>query len=92
MSDIDTEKFRLRRFVEKLDEAGELTTIKTPVDLIDLAKEIEINHKAILFKKVGPEKLELVANVNGSRNRLALALGIKKEEVVKEFSNIEKPL
>ncbi len=85
MSVIDTEKFRLRRFVEKLDKAGELTTIKTPVDLINLAKEIETNDNAILFKKVGPEKLELVANVNGSRNRLALALGIKKEEVVEEF-------
>jgi 2,5-furandicarboxylate decarboxylase 1 len=34
---------------------------------------------------VGPEKLELVANVNGSRNRLAAALDVKEENVIQEF-------
>ncbi|MBT4940174.1 MAG: UbiD family decarboxylase, partial [Rhodospirillaceae bacterium] len=77
MSDIDTEKFRLRKFIEKLDEMGEVTTVDTPVELTNLAAEIEANEKAVLFKQVGPEKLELVANVNGSRARLAAALDVE---------------
>ena len=85
MSEIDTEKFRLRRFVEKLDSMGEVTTIDTPVELTSLAAEIEANDKAVLFKDVGPEKLELVANVNGSRRRLAAALDVAEDQVVAEF-------
>ncbi|MBT7953660.1 MAG: UbiD family decarboxylase, partial [Rhodospirillaceae bacterium] len=85
MSDIDTEKFRLRRFVEKLDQLGEVTTIEEPVDLTDLAAQIEANEKAVLFKSVGPEKFELVANVNGSRSRLAAALEVDEADVIGEF-------
>ena len=40
VANIDTEKFRLRRFVEKLDTRGEVKTIDRPIDLIDLASEI----------------------------------------------------
>ncbi len=40
MSDVDTEKFRLRRFVEKLDDMGEVTTIDEPVALTELAAQI----------------------------------------------------
>ena len=75
MAEIDTEKFRLRRFVEHLNQLGELETIDTPVDLADLSSHMEAIEKAILFKQAGPEKVELVANVNGSRARLAAAMG-----------------
>jgi len=85
VSDVDTEKFRLRRFVEKLDDMGEVTTIDEPVALTELAAQIEANEKAVLFKQVGPEKLELVANVNGSRARLAAALDIDEDNVIEEF-------
>jgi 2,5-furandicarboxylate decarboxylase 1 len=53
MTKIDTEKFRLRRFVQKLDEMGEVTTIMQPVNLTDLAVEIEANQKAVLFQVSG---------------------------------------
>jgi 2,5-furandicarboxylate decarboxylase 1 len=85
MTNIDTEKFRLRNFVEKLDAMGEVTTITEPVELTNLAAEIEANKKAVLFKNVGPEKLELVANVNGSRRRLAAALDVEEDKVIEEF-------
>lgn len=85
MIDVDTEKFRLKRFVEKLDAMGEVTTIEEPIELTNLAAEIEANEKAVLFKSVGPEKLELVANVNGSRRRLAAALDVEEDKVIDEF-------
>jgi len=83
--DIDTEKFRLRRFVEKLDTLDEVEVIDKAIDLIDLASEIETSKKTILFKQVGPEKFELVANVNGSRRRLAAALNVDEDNVINEF-------
>ncbi len=85
MIDVDTERFRLKRFVEKLDAMGEVTTIEEPIELTNLAAEIEANEKAVLFKSVGPEKLELVANVNGSRRRLAAALDVEEDKVIDEF-------
>ena len=85
MIDVDTERFRLKRFVEKLDAMGEVTTIEEPTELTNLAAEIEANEKAVLFKSVGPEKLELVANVNGSRRRLAAALDVEEDKVIDEF-------
>ena len=85
VSDIDTEKFRLRRFVERLDSLGEVTTIKDSVDLTNLAAAMEANEKAVLFKQVGPDKLELVANVNSSRKRLAVAFETDEANVISEF-------
>ena len=85
MPNIDTEKFRLRRFVEKLDTLGDVEVREKPIDLIDLASEIEKNKKVVLFKEVGPEKIELVANVNGSRRRLAVALDVDEADVIEEF-------
>jgi len=85
MAQIDCEKFRLRNFVEKLDSLGEVKTIEEPVNLTDLANKIEDCDKVTLFKSVGPEKLELVANVNGNRRRLAAALDKNENELIGEF-------
>jgi len=41
--------------------------------------------KVVWFKNVGPEMLELVANVNGSQKRLAVAVGVSEGKVVEEF-------
>jgi 2,5-furandicarboxylate decarboxylase 1 len=72
---IDTEAFRLRRFVDELVDAGECEVQEKPTDLIDLGGVLDCNPKAVLFRAVGPERAELVGNVMGSRKRLALALG-----------------
>lgn len=85
MQKIDTEKFRLKNFVEKLDSLGELETQAEHIELADLSTAIEQSAKAILFTDVGPEGVTLVANVNGSRSRLAAAMGVAEEDMVGEF-------
>jgi len=71
---IDTETFRLRRFVGELAEAGECEVRDQPTDLIDLGGALDCNPKAVWFRAAGPERAEVVGNVMGSRKRLALAL------------------
>ena len=71
---IDTEKFRLRHFVEKLVQQGECVVHDDPIDLIDVAAVLDCNPRAVWFRAVGPEKAELVGNVMGTRRRLAAAL------------------
>src|SRR5262245_3019384 len=70
----DTEKFRLRHFVEKLVQQGECVVHDDPIDLIDVAAVLDCNPHAVWFRAVGPEKTELVGNVMGTRRRLAVAL------------------
>src|SRR5215468_2945392 len=70
----DTERFRLRGFVERLVALGECQVYDTPIDLIDVAAVLDGNPRAVHFTAVGPEKAELTGNVMGSRRRLALAL------------------
>jgi UbiD family decarboxylase len=70
----DTEKFRLRRFVEKLVQEGECIVHDDPIDLIDVAALLDCNPQAVWFRAVGPEKAQLVGNVMAARRRLAAAL------------------
>jgi UbiD family decarboxylase len=74
MAAADTERFRLRRYVERLVQLGECEVYDQPIDLIDVGAVLDGNPKATWFKSVGPEKAELIGNVMGSRKRLALAL------------------
>ena len=74
MPTIDTERFRLRNFVDKLVEAGECEVHNAPIDLVDVGGVLDGNPRAVLFKAAGPEKAELVGNVMASRRRLAAAL------------------
>src|SRR4029453_18483734 len=60
----DFDRFRLRRFVEGLSD--ELETVDAATDLADVARILEGNAKAVLFRAVGPERQELVGNVAGS--------------------------
>ena len=84
---VDLNKFRLRRFVEKLNELGEVDVIEKPTDLSDLAALIEENPRAIWFKNVGPDNLEIVASVNGSRYRIAKAMNVSPDDLVAEYRN-----
>jgi 2,5-furandicarboxylate decarboxylase 1 len=74
MPAIDTERFRLRNFVEKLVALGECEVHDQPIELLDVAGVLDGNPRAVLFKNAGPERAELVGNVMGSRRRLARAL------------------
>jgi 2,5-furandicarboxylate decarboxylase 1 len=80
-SAIDTEKFRLRRFVERLIELGEVEVHDEPVPLTGLSPIIEATPKAVLFRRAGPEHAEIVAKTAGSRPRLAAAFGTTEDKL-----------
>src|ERR1700733_12481828 len=74
MPTIDTERFRLRNFVDKLVDLGECEVHNAPIDLVDVGSVLDGNPRAVLFKAAGPEKAELVGNIMASRRRIAAAL------------------
>jgi 2,5-furandicarboxylate decarboxylase 1 len=80
----DFDRYRLRRFIENLP-ADELETPSEPVELADVAKVLEGNPRAVMFRAVGPERAELAANVTGSRSRIARAFGVKPNELTGEI-------
>jgi len=86
-SDLDLERFRLRRLVGQLTQLGEVEVHDEPVALADLSSIIEASDKAVLFRKAGPEQLELVAGVMGSRRRLAIALGVEEKDSLREYEH-----
>jgi UbiD family decarboxylase len=79
ISTIDTEKHRLRRFVERLIECDEVEVHDEAVPLVGLSPIIEGTTKAVLFRQAGPEHVEIVAKTAGSRRRLAVAFGTNEE-------------
>ena len=56
MPTIDTERFRLRNFVDKLVDLGECEVHNAPIDLLDVGGVLDGNPHAVLFKAAGPEK------------------------------------
>jgi UbiD family decarboxylase len=78
---INLDRFRLRLFMEVLVAADECRVVEDPIDLIDVARMLDGQEKAVWFKSVGPERFELVGNVAGSRRRLALAFDVKPHEL-----------
>lgn len=82
MSNVDTEKFRLRTFVERLQREDECEVVEGPVDLVDVGQVFEGNPKCSLIKNVGPEKASLVGNVMGSRKRMAMALDTSQADLL----------
>ena len=58
------DKFRLRRFVERLIDMNEVEIHDEPVALAEMSGFIEATSKAVLFRNVGPEQHEVVAAVS----------------------------
>lgn len=85
VSELDFNKFRLRRFVDRLIDMGEMEIHEDPVALTKLAEIIEGTSKALLFKKAGPDQLELAAKVAAGRGRIAAAFGTSYDKVYDEF-------
>jgi UbiD family decarboxylase len=81
---VDCERFRLRHFIDSLAGTDELEVHDGPVDLADVARPLDGNRKAVLFRQAGPERVELVGNVAGSRSRLARAFGVPPGELLSE--------
>src|SRR6202166_1596340 len=82
---IDFDKYRLRSFVERLIELGEVEIHDKPVPLTGLSPIIERTDRAVLFKKAGPEQVELVAKTAGNRKRLAAAFETSEDKLYDEY-------
>jgi UbiD family decarboxylase len=80
-SNIDVEKYRLRRFVERLIDMDEVEIHDEAVPLTGLSAIIERTDKALLFKQAGPERAELVAKTAGSQKRIAAAFGVSEDKL-----------
>jgi 2,5-furandicarboxylate decarboxylase 1 len=84
-SNIDLEKFRLRTFMDRLIDMGEVEVHDEPVPLTGLGAIIERTEKAVLFKSAGPEKAEMVAKTAASRKRLIAAFETTEEKIYDEY-------
>src|SRR4051794_10601971 len=84
-SKIDLEKFRLRTFVDRLIDMGEVEIHDEPVPLTGLGEMIERTQKAVLFKSAGPERTEIVAKTAASRARLIAAFETTEEKIYDEY-------
>src|SRR5665213_1866302 len=89
---VDTEKYRLRRFVDRLIDMGEVEIYDRPVALTEIAAIMEETDKAVLFKKAGPEQVELVAKTAGNQKRLAAAFDTTVDKLYDTyFSRLANP-
>src|SRR5713101_7468757 len=82
---VDLDKFRLRRFVERLIDMGEVEIHDEPVPLTGLGAIIERTEKALLFKRAGPEQAEIVAKTAGNRKRLVAACETSEDKIYDEY-------
>ena len=82
---MDLEKFRLRRFLERLVALGEVEIHDEPVALGALATLVEATPKATLFRNVGAERFEMAAGLSASRKRLAAAFDVDESAVLPEY-------
>ena len=87
------DRYRLRHFVDRLDEAGDLDVVPGAVDLADIAPRLDGNAKAVLFRNVAAERAQLVGNVMGARRRLALAFDTTEQGLLAEvLKRIDRPI
>jgi UbiD family decarboxylase len=84
-----------RNFLETLDKNGELTRINKAVSTeYEMAGVAEaLGEKPVLFEKVKESSIPVVAGLLSSKELIARALDIKREELLHKLSDaIEKPV
>ena len=84
-TNLNFDKYRLRRFVDRLIELGEVDVHHEAVPLTELSHIIEHTDKAVLFKKAGPERVEMVAKTAGNRKRIAAAFETGEDRLYEEY-------
>jgi len=85
--EFDFEKFRLRKFVDRLIDMDEVEVREENTPLIHLSSIIENSPKAVLFKSTGPERVEMIAKAAGGRKRLIAAFDSTEEKIYEDFLN-----
>ena len=82
---LDLDRFRLRRFIERLANTEEMEIVTEPTALADVAARLDGNPRAVWFRKTGPEQAELVGGVTASRARLARAFDVEPDQLATEL-------
>jgi 2,5-furandicarboxylate decarboxylase 1 len=95
LTKVDFDKFRLRKFIERLVSMGEVEVHDEPVALADVSRMVEQTAKAVLFRKAGPEGTEMIAAVGAGRGRMAAAFGLSdwravQDEFLRRMANPQK--
>ncbi len=88
---------RLREYISKLEAAGELQRITTPVDLryemaeiTDRISKMEGGGKALLFENNGTQ-FPVLMNMMGSDRRMAMALGVESlDDIARRIDTLLK--
>jgi 2,5-furandicarboxylate decarboxylase 1 len=83
---IDLERFRLRGFIESLVGTDELVIHDKHLDMVEMAALIDGKPQAVWLKDVGPDHDQVVGNVIASRNRVAIAFGVKPDQLRQEVT------
>lgn len=81
----------IKEFISKLDKAGDLVRIKKPVSTkYEIAAVLDLVDKstrqAVLFERVRGHTTPVIGNLLSHRRRIALALGVPEEGLLKEYS------
>jgi 2,5-furandicarboxylate decarboxylase 1 len=85
----------LRKFIDELQENGELTKITKPVSVeYEMAGVINANaEKPIYFEKIKESSYPVVAGLVSSKDYIARSLGIQKDQLLpKLLSSIDHPV
>ena len=81
---IDFDRFRLRSFLARLEEDGELERRSGVTPLAQVARILGESRKAVLFENAGGGGLPLVGNALAGRRRMARAFGVDVRGLAKE--------
>jgi len=77
-------------FISQLESANQLVRIKKTVnpkfELAAIVSKLD-NGKAVLFESIKDSKVKVAANVLGTRNRVALSINSKNENLIQEKIN-----
>ena len=88
---------RLREFIARLEAAGELQRISTPVstqfeitEITDRISKMEGGGKALLFENTGTD-YPVLMNMMGSDRRIAMALGVESlDDIARRINDLLK--
>ncbi|MDH5783360.1 MAG: UbiD family decarboxylase [Candidatus Bathyarchaeota archaeon] len=95
MAFIEGKRLGFRSFLEQLDENGELIRIRKEVSTeYEIAGIIDaLGEKPVFFEKVKESNIPVVGGLVSSKDLIARALNIKKEQFLHKLSNaIENPV
>ncbi|KXA91603.1 hypothetical protein AKJ57_00505 [candidate division MSBL1 archaeon SCGC-AAA259A05] len=85
-----------RSFLNDLDRREKLIHITDEVShKYEIAKELKKSENALLFEKIHEKEMKVAGNIFGSRDRIAMGLGVNRDQLIdemrKSISNPKSP-